>query len=549
MSRTLRTCVAPDGRFVYGIHKPKYRVVNLRENDRLEALGRLGKHVQMDNSANFPPGDVDEQGSDWIYEIPNPFPFSGATYILKSWADEKSRNLSQISLSPTDQLSFITMVQDFIGTNKPDNGTIDRFFQKLPQPLKLAIAANSTDPEDLKRLASLSCEFVYEADSDRPKGLVFKKEDNSAARPSILDHTLFEVLANNIHLPDDYKQVMVLKPGAQGNSEITGEWLGADGSSHVWEYLRRNSYIPWGHYAANMAEDAVRYRLDDLTREDVTAMRHLYYQRTYVRLARELGLEDPVSRKRIPAEELETLRRRICDKLSGREPTIPLKFNSTLWGWNYGADFSPSGYRMHASHQQIHQQHAMIPRSVESPDGGSLPAYGFGDLIADFADRYLQENGKNFFDAYIQAIRANKRMAGSAVGDHSLIVYEDQHVMVFVPKAQTSQWELQLVTLNPIGNIVEADTGTRQSLDAAILMTMKILNAMGVRMVTVVESSKRFDRDDTDQRLLYVFYPRLPQSPGAFSEQQLRWINGHYPEDFAAACRGHMPKVLKPLPR
>jgi hypothetical protein len=24
---------------------------------------------------------------------------------------------------------------------------------------------------------------------------------------------------------------------------------------------------------------------------------------------------------------------------------------------------------------------------------------------------------------------------------------------------------------------------------------------------------------------------------GAFSEAQLRWINGHYPEDFASACR------------
>jgi len=43
--------------------------------------------------------------------------------------------------------------------------------------------------------------------------------------------------------------------------------------------------------------------------------------------------------------------------------------------------------------------------------------------------------------------------------------------------------------------------------------------------------------------LLYAFLPRLPESPGAFSEAQLRWINGHYPEDFAAACRRRLPKV------
>jgi hypothetical protein len=520
-------------------------VANLRESDQLEALGRLGKNTQVDNRSNFPPGDVEEQGSDWIYEIPNAFPFSGATYILKSWADAKGHDLSQISLPPPAQLSFSTFMEEFIGENRCDNGRIDQLFQKLPKTLMLAIAANSTDPEDLKRLARLSCDFVYHSDSDHPTGIVFTKEERKAAKPSILDHTLFEVLANNIHLPDEYKQVMVLKPGAQGSSEITGEWSGADGRSHVWEYLRRNSYIPWGHYAANMAEDAVRYRIDDLTRQDVSAMRHLYYQRTYVRLARELDLGDPVSRKRISEEELETLRSRINTRLSDHGEKMSLKFNSTLWGWNFGADFSPSGYRLHASHQQIHQQHAMIPKDIDSPDGGNLPAYGFGDLIADFVDRYRQENGKRFFDTYIHAIRTNRRMAGSTGDQHSLIVYEDQHVMVFVPKAQTSQWELQLVTLNPIGNIIEADIDTRRSLDAAILVAMKILNAMGARMITVVESSKRFDSDDKDQRLLYGFYPRLPQSPGAFSEQQLRWINGHYPEDFAAACRRHLSKVLE----
>ena len=42
------------------------------------------------------------------------------------------------------------------------------------------------------------------------------------------------------------------------------------------------------------------------------------------------------------------------------------------------------------------------------------------------------------------------------------------------------------------------------------------------------------------QPLLYSFLPRLPESPGAFSEAQLRFINGHYPEDFALACRNQL---------
>jgi len=70
---------------------------------------------------------------------------------------------------------------------------------------------------------------------------------------------------------------------------------------------------------------------------------------------------------------------------------------------------------------------------------------------------------------------------------------------------------------------------------------------MGARIITGIEYSKRFDDPDMDQRLLYCFLPRLPQSPGAFSEAQLRWINRHYPEDFAAACRTRLPEVLDDL--
>jgi hypothetical protein len=57
-------------------------------------------------------------------------------------------------------------------------------------------------------------------------------------------------------------------------------------------------------------------------------------------------------------------------------------------------------------------------------------------------------------------------------------------------------------------------------------------------MVTSIEYSKRLnEKKALRQPLLYAFLPRLPESPGAFSEAQLRFINGHYPEDFCAVCR------------
>jgi hypothetical protein len=120
--------------------------------------------------------------------------------------------------------------------------------------------------------------------------------------------------------------------------------------------------------------------------------------------------------------------------------------------------------------------------------------------------------------------------------------------LLFVPKAQTSQWELQLMALNngqgrAVGNIVEADLATRASLDKGILLAQKALAGLGAKMVTSIEYPKRIGRKgEPGQHLLYSFLPRLPDSPGAFSEAQLRFINGHYPEDFATACRQQLVK-------
>jgi len=246
--------------------------------------------------------------------------------------------------------------------------------------------------------------------------------------------------------------------------------------------------------------------------------------------------------------DLERLRTDIMHTLSDGGKGKPLGFTATLWGWNFGFDFSPSGYRLHASHQQVHQQYCMIPGAFSrvhtaGPDqaaqsGGEPPdTFAFGDLIADFTARFKRLNGTDFFAAYLRAIRNNRRMDGRTDREESLIVYEDERVLLFAPKAQTSQWELQLMTAAPVGHILEADAGTRASLDRAMWIAVTVLERMGARMITTIEGSKRFDSPDTDQRLLYCFLPKLPYSPGSFTEAQLRWINGHYPEDFAAACR------------
>lgn len=542
MDNKLRTCVSPSGQFTYGIHRPCFRAENLREKDYLSALGLFRDGQIRENHDNFPSHTVEEPRADWIFEVPNPFPFRGTTYIIKSAADRNAQNPSGISLPKPPEVSLSRALRKWMGDDHFPENKLDDFFNTIPEPLLLALAANSTDPEDLTRIADYSCEFVRDPASGRPIGLFYRTDAQGRVRADIKRHTLFEVVANNIFLPDDYKQVMVLKPGAQGSSEITGEWL--DSGTHVFEYLRRNSYIPWGHYAANMAHDAVRYQIGDLTAADMSGLRHLYYQRTYIRLAEQLALPIPAVRRSLTVDELEDLRKKIQDALSSDQKRGALQFNCTLWGWNFGFGYASAGYRLHGSHQQVHQQFALIPAAVSAGDSeAEIPAYACGDLIAEFIRAYQRENSVSFFDNYIKAIQNNRRMDGNETRESRLTVYEDDEVMLFVPKAQTSQWELQIMTLKPVGNILEADTHTRAALDRAILTGIKVLTAMGARMVTGIEYSKRFDSPDTDQRLIYCFLPKLPESPGAFTEAQLRWINGHYPEDFAGACRARLSEL------
>ncbi len=541
---SLQTCVTPLGRFQWGLHRPQYSVSNFREKGVVSSLGTIEGGEMNENQANFPPGVVDERNADWIFEIPNAFPFRGTTYICKSWAERKVGDPGAIRLPEPPDVSLKQTIELWSSEKPGGNKDLQHIINTLPDQLRIALASTSTDPDDLICLAKYCCEFDYEQPDGCPVGVRYERNIQGIVSAKIADQALFEVLVNNRHLPDVYKEVMVLKPGVQGKSEIVGDWGCKKSGSHIYEYLRRNSYIPWGHYAANMANDSIRYNLSDLSSSDMTGLRHLYYQRTFVRLAQQCGIEFPAERRTLSVSELEIMRMKILECFS-KKSKGDFQFNRTLWGWNFGFDFAPSHYRLHASHQQIHQQFALIPTSVSTqtvdssgqPTDLTLNSYGCGDLIADFSNSFRSQSGSDFFESYIQAIRSNRRMDEHQSNSSSLIIYEDREVMLFVPKAQTSQWEIQMMTLKPVGNILEADEITRQSIDSAMLIAVKVLSGLGARMITTIEYPKSFDSKDSDQRLLYAFMPKLPESPGAFSEAQLRWINGHYPEDFALACR------------
>lgn len=550
----MRTCITPEGRFRFGVHRPAYTVANLRTEDHLETLGRTETGEEVANQPNFPAGEVLVDRAAVIYEIPNAFPFRGTTYVDSSWAGAKARDPLSIALSAPESTSMCRALDSILNAAGNEPATADKasLFAALPESLLLAVAVSSTDPDDLRLIAALSCDLLFDDAGDPsravPTGLRYAKDADGRVRPVIHRHDLFEAVVNNPRLPDAYKVAMVLRPGVQGSSEVVGDVLsGPDERTHVFEYLRRNSYIPWGHFAANMAHDAVRYGIRELDVEDILGLRHLYYQRTYVRLAELCGLATP-RRRRLTAEELEELRISTLERVQraaalGEE----LAYSATLWGWNFGFDFAPSGYRLHASHQQVHQQYALIPDSLPITEtlsvGGTFRPYACGDLVADAVDRYRAETGQGLFTDYLRAVRANQRTDGRP-GEADLVVLEDDQVLLFVPKAQASGFELQLMPLGPVGNVLEAEAACRAALDRAMLAAQRALEGLGARMVTSIEYSRRFDSGDPDQRLLYAFLPKLPYAPGGFSEAQGRCIVGHYPEDFALACRTVLAKDL-----
>ncbi|NMX23107.1 hypothetical protein HCU62_04030 [Dissulfurirhabdus thermomarina] len=535
----------PDGVFRCGHHRPSFRAANLRGTSAPLVLGHLPGGVEIRNDANFPEGDLELAETEGVFEVPNPFPFWGATYILQAPADRLAEAPAAFRLRdepPPDPPPARGLLRDLLGPGLEGPGGRRYGLADLPRTLKLALAQTSDDPELLAALAALACEL------EPGGGIGFRPGPSGEPRPLVHDHDLFEVVLNNPALPDAIKRAMALNPGVQGRNPVVGEYLDP-GVTHVWEYLRANSYIPWGHYASNMAQDAVRYRLGDLSPRDMAGLRHLYYQRTFVQMAIELGLEVPGRGRRLSTDELEDLRRRVLDEVHRRrEGGSPLPFTATMWGWNFGFDFSPSGYRLNATHQQIHQQFALVRPTVQAAGGGGeTPSYAVGDQVAAFARRYRRAAGRDFFDAYIAAIRGNTRLDGRRGGPADLVIHEADGVLLHVPKAQRSQGEIQVLAAEPVGNVLEAGTRFRAALDRALWLAMRVLDRLGARMITVYEVSKRFDEAGTDQRLFYCFLPRHPQSPGAFSEWQQRWVTGHYPEDYAEACRRHAAGLLADL--
>ena len=102
-----KSCVGKDARFSVGVHKPSFEIKNLRGNDYFASLGELEDGTVIDNKVNFPQKDLYEPNADIIYEIANPFPFRGTTYINSAWADIKAIHPETIRILEPEPCSLL----------------------------------------------------------------------------------------------------------------------------------------------------------------------------------------------------------------------------------------------------------------------------------------------------------------------------------------------------------------------------------------------------------------------------------------------------------
>ncbi len=174
---SVRSCVSEEGKFVFGIHRPCFKVENLREHDYISCLGAASDGTRVNNDINFPDKNIDVKKADIIYEIPNPFPFRGTTYINSAWADKNAAAPEKISLPVRQKVHFTEDLKQWLNKKGLDGKDADDFLEILPQPLLIALADTSTDPEELAALAKISCSFIFNKNNKIPCGLVFKKDE------------------------------------------------------------------------------------------------------------------------------------------------------------------------------------------------------------------------------------------------------------------------------------------------------------------------------------------------------------------------------------
>ena len=137
----MQTCVTPEGKFTVGIHDPGFEVHNLRETETTAVLGRCSDGQPVENRINFPSSMVRAEKTDRIYEVANPFPFRGTTFINSAWADRHAGRPDTVTVPRQPDCSLTAGVRTWLEKSPEQSGLKDEnplFFSGSPAPAPAA---------------------------------------------------------------------------------------------------------------------------------------------------------------------------------------------------------------------------------------------------------------------------------------------------------------------------------------------------------------------------------------------------------------------------
>lgn len=180
-----------------------------------------------------------------------------------------------------------------------------------------------------------------------------------------------------------------------------------------------------------------------------------------------------------------------------------------------------------ASVSHVHKQvWGMAPGSVN-----------LADHLARICEAYASR-GVDYLGAYLQALK-----------EAGLILWDNEHVALYVPLGQISMHELQVMVKRPNrNNYLELDKSEIRSFSRAEFIATQLYKELGINSFNEIVLSRQLSsKSAINFRVIATFITR--EIDLAVSELSLLYVVDKHPTDTLIAAAEHLPAILAKLPQ
>jgi galactose-1-phosphate uridylyltransferase len=195
-------------------------------------------------------------------------------------------------------------------------------------------------------------------------------------------------------------------------------------------------------------------------------------------------------------------------------------------------------------------RHLVLGKKTHTSAGASIPhihkqVWGMVSRSSNLAEQLIcvsqayWSEGIDYLECYQKALR-----------QHQYVIWEDKHVMLYVPYGQCAMHEMQAMTVQPCGSFTELTTEQVISLSKAEYIALRIFKALGVGSFNQVFLTKLYNDSRAPRfRLVEAFITRDVDL--AVSELSMLYVVDRHPWvsriEVAAAWESLVTEVTKEL--